>query len=301
MSQTTSPITSEFPTLQGETNFGSDDISDTYTLKKSYNFQVTDSDEPGTVVLTIPLSTDIESQTTDLAKQYERYSINGLSINIAPYAPMGSTSGSVQICHTPDPNNRFGTDLILNLNKAVRQAGSIIQRPRSTDQMHPIVEGTCYCKKGLDDRYSSFGNIDVVVRDQPTVGDVVRTTITVECTYQFYQTTINTDAASVRDVVAATIVEFKQDQPVFRLPDLQLPNKLNIHLNRRIQFLGTLNRVNPATRIFTPKTLVLERIAPQRFVATKGLNFDIGKYVNLSTPSLNIPFAAELTYLLHGY
>lgn len=170
--------------------FQSDGVAASHEVKLNKVVDISGSDEVGAVKYQLLLDLNLDDMAAAMAGGYERYKISNLSIKIQSGSPLGTSSGALQMCYIPDPlNSNFSVDnLGPNLEKAVRQAGSKVVRPRENiDEVIPLF-GTLYTKQVGTPRHWSFGSITFVVRSVPDAADYASFVVTLECTIQFIRT-----------------------------------------------------------------------------------------------------------------
>lgn len=170
--------------------FQSDGVAGSHEVKLNKVVDISGNDDVGLVKYQLLLDAKLDEMAASMAAGYERYKISNLSIKVQSGSPLGTSSGALQMCYIPDPlNSNFSTDnLGPNLEKAVRQAGSKVIRPReNVDEIIPIF-GTLYTKQVGTPRHWSFGSITFVVRSVPDAADYASFVVTLECTMQFIRT-----------------------------------------------------------------------------------------------------------------
>lgn len=233
----TSPL-SDF-TRPGERSlFTSDTTSGTHEVKINKIVDITGSDAVGSLKYILPLDTTLDEQTQSMAAGYEMYKISDCSIKVQSGSPLGTSSGALQMCYIPDPlNANFNTTPnSTNLNKAVRQAGSKVVRPReNVDEILPL-HGTLWTKQTGTARLWSFGALAFVVRSVPDAADYATFTITIHCTVQFIRTALvdYTASATVSTLVDKItlsgndiIVKVQAELPFDEI-DVELPRPLAV-------------------------------------------------------------------------
>lgn len=153
-----------------------------------------DVNKVGEVLLNKPLDTTFNVDTQQLAERYEYYRFKNLQMTIHAVSPFGTSSGGIQVCHITDPENAtFYTedkDLPENVTKAVRQQSSMVIRPRDTKTItFELDEMEMFTKQSTSLRFSSFGNVAIVVRQPPAAGDEVVYVVTISGVAVFTRTT----------------------------------------------------------------------------------------------------------------
>lgn len=179
-------VDTKYATGQGLRPISAPDEVQTHKIIKSMSVQVTDATAAGTEIFSTPIDTKLDNITKELAGVFEFYAIEDLKLTINSSSPLGTSSGALQIGWIADPYNlAFGDNLSINLQKAIRQYGSVMVRPRESLTIPIPISGKKYCLPGKEPRLSTFGGIFAVVRVGPESGDQFSVQITLECTYKF--------------------------------------------------------------------------------------------------------------------
>jgi len=235
-------ISSDFITNQKNVPFGGSDITGRLIVRKAYTLKFTDSAKAGSEVFRLNLDTSVTEQVQDAAKMWERFSFSGVTLDLQSTSPMGTASGALQVAHVPDPDNTTlapDTDepgLAKNLEKLVRQSGSLIFRPRDTKSLSMDCNDTLFTVDSGVKRFSSFGAVLAVVREQPNSGDSITMTATFSATVNFFVPTILTAEGLVNETVSLRLHEHTHKDVVFKLADAGFPAVIRVRLNKAIPF-----------------------------------------------------------------
>lgn len=231
----TAPL-SDFTRPGEHSLFTSDTTSGTHEVKINKIVDITGSDKVGTLKYLLPFDTTLDDQTSSMAAGYELYKISNLSIKVQSGSPLGTSSGALQMCYIPDPlNANFSTTPNSNnLNKAVRQAGSKVVRPReNVDEILPL-HGTLWTKQVGTARLWSFGSLAFVVRSVPDAADYATFTITIHCTVQFIRTALVDYTASSTISTTVRSINLTDDDITIRVR-ADLPyDKISVEFPRPI-------------------------------------------------------------------
>jgi len=176
-----------------------DSTAGSYALRVVKVIRISGGDAVGKLLAIFPLDGTLEPVLANLFKAYERYSFDGLQLIIQTGSPLGTSSGSMQIAHFPDPEN---ANFVMDggqeaLNKVVRQDGSAQIRPRDSATFRIRTNGTNYTLSSGSKRWDSFGAVVAVTRSVPDATDFVEFQITLVGTVNLYRTAIITGSDNV--------------------------------------------------------------------------------------------------------
>jgi hypothetical protein len=173
------------------------------------------------------------------AKYWEQYKFSDVNISLQSMSPLGTASGALQFAHVPDPENAVlsATNNANNLAKLVRQSGSIILRPRDTKELRVDVGDTLFTHVTREKRFSSYGALIAVLRDQPASGDSVQFTMTFTCTVNFYRPTILMDTTFVEETIAARVTDHSHKDLLIKLTDYGFPDEVHLYFNKPLRFV----------------------------------------------------------------
>lgn len=185
-----------------------------YTFSKSFELHSDDTVLPGTLILAVPIDRTLDDAMQALANKHVRYQISELLLECESSSPMGTSSGSIQVCFIPDPQNldfdAAGTTN--NLNKAIRQSGSFSFKPRNQVTKDFTPSGKMFCATGVDNRLSSFGAIVFVQRDSPAAGDNITMRATIRGKAVFDTLTWNNNSSvAVTEQITLTPTAINKD------------------------------------------------------------------------------------------
>lgn len=160
--------------------------------------------DSGTVLFSMPLTPKFvgDKSIETMAASYEYYGLENVVLHAQSTAPMGISSGGIQICHITDPHNAFfytgdeitSKELAMNLEKCVRQQDSVLLRPRECVEFKIETPGELFTYNSAgypNDRFHSFGTIVAVMRDPPAVGDSLSFALTISGTAKFARTCVS--------------------------------------------------------------------------------------------------------------
>lgn len=156
----------------------------------------------GDVVFNLYLDTDMDDDLEELSSRFEYKTFSNVKLDMVCTAPLGTTSGSLQIGHTTDPENATFTSTGSggNRSKLVRQQGSVVLRPRDTVTLDIDTPGVMYCKRAGSRRFSSWGAVTAVVRTLPAMGDTVYFAATLTADVHFHRlSVINNEVSAYFD------------------------------------------------------------------------------------------------------
>lgn len=188
--------------------------------------------DAGTVLFTMPLIPRFVGDLSllTMAGSYEYYSLENVVLHAQSTAPMGISSGGIQLCHITDPENSYfytsgsatSKALSLNLEKCVRQQDSVLLRPRESVEFKIDTPGelfTHHDPTAPNDRFHSFGTIVAVMRDPPAIGDSISFALTISGIARFARTCVSN--ASDNDEIG------RLTQPRIKLyKSIQLPVRI---------------------------------------------------------------------------
>lgn len=243
-------ISSDFITNQKNVPFGGSDITGRVIVRKAYTLKVNHDSKAGSEIFRLDLDTSVSDQVQSIAKMWERFSFSGVALDLQSTSPMGTASGALQIAHIPDPDNTTlapvtdAEGLKMNLDKLVRQSGSLIFRPRDTKSLSMDCNDTLFTVNSGEKRFSSFGAVLAVVREQPNAGDSVTMTATFSATVNFFVPTILVAEKTVNETVALRLHDHTHKDVVFKLADAGYPAVIRVRLNKAIPFRITKKNVS---------------------------------------------------------
>jgi len=243
-------VSSDFITNQKNVPFGASEITGRLIVRQAYTFKFDHESVAGTEIFRLPLDTSINSDVEAASKLWERYSFSGITLDLQSTSPMGTASGAVQVAHVPDPDNDYlaptsdPSGLLGNLEKLVRQSGSLIFRPRDTKALSMDCNDTLFTLDSGVKRFSSFGSVLAVVREQPNAGDSITMTATFSATVNFFVPTIVTSNRKVTETAALRIHSHTDKDIVFKLADAGYPKVIRVRFNRAIPFRITRTNAN---------------------------------------------------------
>jgi hypothetical protein len=248
-------ISSDFITNQKNVPFGASEITGRLIVRQAFTFKFDHDSAAGTEIFRLNLDTSINSDVQAASLLWERYSFSGVTLDLQSTSPMGTASGAVQVAHIPDPENTNlapKTDapgLVKNLEKLVRQSGSLIFRPRDTKALSMDCNDTLFTLDSGVKRFSSFGAVLAVVREQPNSGDSITMTATFSATINFFVPTIVTNNKKVTETVALRMHTHTDKDIVFKLADAGFPKVIRVRFNKSIPF--RITKVNPSGTKYT--------------------------------------------------
>lgn len=187
--------------------------------------------DAGTVLFTMPLTPKFigDDSILKMAQSYEYYGLDNVVLHAQSTAPMGISSGGIQLCHVTDPHNSYfytgddvtSSNLMKNLEKCVRQQDSVLLRPRESVEFKITTPGELYTFANPiypHDRWHSFGTIVAVMRDPPAAGDSLSFALTISGTARFARTCV----AEIASDVATQLTQ----QTIKLYRSLQLPVRI---------------------------------------------------------------------------
>lgn len=173
-----------------------------HNVRRHANVALDSNDLRGQVVFTLPIDAYLDAASSKLAEKFQFYNIESITLDIQSASSLGTSSGGIQVCHIPDPYALDFSDTLpnaANVDKAVRQSGSVFVRPRESVPMTVKLDGMLYTQPGVDRRLYSYGAIVAVARVIPSAGDAFSYEITLNAHLSF-----TVPAFSVTTAVALT-------------------------------------------------------------------------------------------------
>lgn len=189
--------------------------------------------KPGALCFVQPLNPfGIDATTTELAKDYEYYSLKNVEIAIEAVSPFGTSSGGMQVAWVTDPENVTipqGDDgqKLVSLAKIVRQDGSVLVRPRNSALFMISPQGARYCLPGNEPRLSSFGSLIALVRSPPATGDVAEFAATITGEMHFMRSTRNMPVYLGEFPIGTFTID--EEKAEIEGQDLLVPVRLSAH------------------------------------------------------------------------
>lgn len=170
-----------------------------YNIKMVKVIRLTGESVPGARLALFQLDDTLEPILGQMMKAYERWSLSDLQVIAQTGSPLGTSSGSIQLAHFPDPENanlpEDGGQAALD--KVVRQDGSVQIRPRDSCTFKLHTPGTNYTLKAGSSRWNSFGAIGAVCRSVPDATDYTEWNLTVTGTAVLTRTAVISSADNV--------------------------------------------------------------------------------------------------------
>lgn len=203
-------LDSDFTAGKREVVLTSGALPASYEVKVQKTVRITGTDNIGDLKLFLSLQPSIDAACEEIAKRYERYSIDNANLWVQTASPLGTSSGGFQLAHIPDPENaNLPAADPANATKAVRQQGSSFIRPRDSVAFPIPLQGQLYTKQAGSQRWWSFGAIVGVVRAVPDATDYVEFTCTFTATFRFMRTAEvdNNQRVAFRTLISEATVE----------------------------------------------------------------------------------------------
>ncbi|APG77759.1 hypothetical protein [Wuhan arthropod virus 1] len=151
---------------------------------------------------------------TSLKTMFMKYRYVDLAIEYQCVAPFATASGSAQTFINPDPENPITTKPDDNLKTVMRLFGSKQLTARGEGGMHVeklalsgILDDWRYCKPATTSniRMEEFGQVGLIVRAPPAIGDGTNWSVTLVATVQFKDATFNSTSAQFRTDIEVAI------------------------------------------------------------------------------------------------
>lgn len=198
-----------------------------YDFVKSIRVNLTSSETRGYTSFLIPFDASLDSAISALLQRHVHWSFENLQLEAISASPMGSSSGAMQICHIPDPQNVDfdSTSTDANITKAVAQSGSFALRPRDTITKDITPAGVKFAAAGAEPRLHSFGALAGIVRDSCSAGDVCTFLITLRGTVNFDTPTFNNGGSSVVSTDVGLKFKTKKDTTLVFELDKFIPTR----------------------------------------------------------------------------
>ncbi|APG77634.1 putative structural protein [Beihai tiger crab virus 1] len=187
----------------------SDSATGYYNIKVVKVIRLAGSTKVGELLAVFFLDGTLEPVLEEMLKAYERWGLDDLQVIVQTGSPFGTSSGSIQMAHIPDPENaNFPAEGGQpSLDKIVRQDGSVQIRPRDSCTFKVKTPGTMYTMSSGSRRWSSFGAIVAVCRSVPDSTDFTEWNLTVTGTAKLIRTAVITISESVNYDFLVTAVE----------------------------------------------------------------------------------------------
>lgn len=183
------PNDTDYVQINKENKLTTSEQQATHVFKKRLDFNIDSTSDVGELVFSVPLDNTINQE---VLSQYELYELEDVKLQIQSASPMGTSSGSIQVCHITDPENVGLPDSkALALAKIIRQSNSMNVRPRDSTTMEVDTPGPLFTLQAGTPRLWAFGSLVAVVRTKPEVGDNINFQVTLTGMIRASRTAVN--------------------------------------------------------------------------------------------------------------